>query len=966
MGTATRIPGILFETVTPPPRTRYPRMDIAGFVGFAASGPLDVPVMVEDIERFHEIFGRDLNLAWDPHRGEMLQAHLAPAVRSFFRQGGRRCWVVRVAGNAATTRFLLPGALRVPAGSVDARSAVGAVAQARSAGSWADDCTVNTRLIKRNIALTRQSETGGHTTWKLGAGESVEPGSLLGIASGDSISFLPVTAASAGACVTSPGFRFERMVVSPALAVTATYLSADGEPATPLPQFGSDGAKFLLRIPPEIAAVATIGGFFRIQFAGGVLAYLQAERYYEEDNSGFSWVESVRVWREGSVASLPAVTAASLTASVFTMDLEVLRGTQVVSRFEGLGFTPGHLRYIGLLPGDEQLLGPATGERPALWAEATHPRFPLACPETGVLLPLGMLEIARPEFAQPAIFEGTALERDGLASMEPSLFLDAKLRNTRPAVLPAAARRYMLSIPSEIGAAVPADDRLTKLHALWPVDEVSLIAIPDAVHPGWELVDDEWSQLAAPEIEQAEILADGRYLLRWKPVATATEYQLQSAQDPRFLDARAEYSGPDLSRQFDPSPACVDAFYYRVRALRRGVVSPWSSTAARQTRSFPFTQCIQGLLPQSVLSIQSLGRSRFRMTWTSAGAGAIYRLETAADPEFLGASAAYVGPNLEVVLTMSRMSCFRVAAKVGAVDGPWSNTVIWAPGGTSRWQVKAVNPQSAEDAADASLLAIHRALVWMCAARGDAMALLTLSAHYREKAALTHRMQLESALEEDDEGLITSFAALYHPWLLTTDASGASQRASRPMPPDGAACGVIAARALRRGAWLSPGNQPIEEVLALVPEFTPQAVGILLGAQVNMVVDRPRGFIALGADTLSRFRQLSSIHVRRLLILLRRLALRDGPQFVFESNDAIHQRTVRRHFEQILSDMFVLGAFAGESQQEGFRVSTDSSATDVDEGRMVVTLKIAPSAPLQFLTVRLVRSGSESLSLEVA
>ena len=44
--TARRLPGIAFEAEGPPPLTVLPRMDVAVLVGFAASGPLDIPVAV--------------------------------------------------------------------------------------------------------------------------------------------------------------------------------------------------------------------------------------------------------------------------------------------------------------------------------------------------------------------------------------------------------------------------------------------------------------------------------------------------------------------------------------------------------------------------------------------------------------------------------------------------------------------------------------------------------------------------------------------------------------------------------------------------------------------------------------------------------------------------------------------------------------------------------------------------------
>ena len=93
----SRLPGFRFETQAPALPEVLPRMDIAVFVGFAASGPLQIPVAIESEAQFAAIFGEDAPLAWDLSRGEQLYAHLGPAVRAFFRNNGNRCWVIRVA-----------------------------------------------------------------------------------------------------------------------------------------------------------------------------------------------------------------------------------------------------------------------------------------------------------------------------------------------------------------------------------------------------------------------------------------------------------------------------------------------------------------------------------------------------------------------------------------------------------------------------------------------------------------------------------------------------------------------------------------------------------------------------------------------------------------------------------------------------------------------------------------------------
>ena len=109
-------------------------------------------------------------------------------------------------------------------------------------------------------------------------------------------------------------------------------------------------------------------------------------------------------------------------------------------------------------------------------------------------------------------------------------------------------------------------------------------------------------------------------------------------------------------------------------------------------------------------------------------------------------------------------------------------------------------------------------------------------------------------------------------------------------------------------------------------------------------------------------------NVRRLLALLRRLALLHGADYVFEPNDAAFRRRIERGFEAILGLLFERGAFAGAPRRRGATGSRSATRRtrpqSVDAGRLIVELQVAPSVPLEFLTVRLVRSG-DRLTVEV-
>src|SRR5439155_24041028 len=140
--------------------------DIAGFVGFTRSGPIDVPVAVEDSPRFHDVFGEDVALADDEASGDVAYAELPPAVRAFFRNGGARCWIVRVAGRTAVgNTFLIPGLLTRP----PAEAGVGgALALARSAGRWSDALAVNATITQRPLSTSAESPPGGGTIQLIG------------------------------------------------------------------------------------------------------------------------------------------------------------------------------------------------------------------------------------------------------------------------------------------------------------------------------------------------------------------------------------------------------------------------------------------------------------------------------------------------------------------------------------------------------------------------------------------------------------------------------------------------------------------------------------------------------------------------------------------------------------------------------------------------------------------------------
>ena len=250
----------------------------------------------------------------------------------------------------------------------------------------------------------------------------------------------------------------------------------------------------------------------------------------------------------------------------------------------------------------------------------------------------------------------------------------------------------------------------------------------------------------------------------------------------------------------------------------------------------------------------------------------------------------------------------------------------------------------------------------LSAARGDLFSVLGLPREFDAQSCAGYKSLLFSRMLTEDDDSTLSYAGIYFPWLIVRDAADDQPGAIRSVAPDATILGSIAALTIASGAWFAPGNQLLKGVVDLDPPTTDRAPYIFFDNHLNLVVQESPGFLAMSSFTLSPSSQLEDINVRRLLILLRRLALREGVDYVFQPNDRAFWRIVQRRFEEVLGGLFLRGAFAGTTQAESFMVRTDSSVNppeSVAQGRFIVEIRVAPSLPLEFLTVRLLQSGGD-------
>jgi phage tail sheath protein FI len=206
--------------------------------------------------------------------------------------------------------------------------------------------------------------------------------------------------------------------------------------------------------------------------------------------------------------------------------------------------------------------------------------------------------------------------------------------------------------------------------------------------------------------------------------------------------------------------------------------------------------------------------------------------------------------------------------------------------------------------------------------------------------------------------LDSSSAALYYPWLnVANPLSPPTRAAAIKAPPSGFLAGILARSDAQHGVSKAPANLPILGAASLETNLTEADATTLNNAGINTLRIFPnRSLLVWGARTVSSDPDFKYVNVRRYFNYVEH-SIQQGTQWaIFEPNGEQLWANMRSTVSDFLTNEWRNGALMGTKPEEAFFVKCDRTTmtqSDLDNGRLVCLIGIAPIRPAEFVIIRI-------------
>jgi uncharacterized protein len=254
---------------------------------------------------------------------------------------------------------------------------------------------------------------------------------------------------------------------------------------------------------------------------------------------------------------------------------------------------------------------------------------------------------------------------------------------------------------------------------------------------------------------------------------------------------------------------------------------------------------------------------------------------------------------------------------------------------------------------EAAVSGLRDAIVDACDGRKDRFAITAASAGIGDTAGL--------GAPRD-----SSYAAFYYPWIRV--AAPHTRDGHRLVPPQGHLAGIYARVDIVHGVHRAPANEVVQGIVTQDPAGAVSPVEFTIGKReqdilsprgVNVIRDfrtSGNGVRVWGARTMAAAdAEWKYIPVRRLVIFIEQSIVRGLEWTVFEHNAEKTWIAVRSLIGNFLTTVWRTGALAGVKAEDAFFIKCDRTTMtqdDIDNGRLVCVVGVAPLTPAEFVVIR--------------
>jgi hypothetical protein len=194
---------------------------------------------------------------------------------------------------------------------------------------------------------------------------------------------------------------------------------------------------------------------------------------------------------------------------------------------------------------------------------------------------------------------------------------------------------------------------------------------------------------------------------------------------------------------------------------------------------------------------------------------------------------------------------------------------------------------------------------------------------------------------------------LYYPWVTALDPAGGTV----DVPPSGYMAGVYARNDVERGVHKAPANTVPFGALRFTREINAFQQELLNPRGINCLRSfTNRGHRVWGARTLGSDPNWKYVNVRRYFLYLERSIELSTQWAVFEPNGTMLWDSVRESIEDFLYNEWVNGRLLGGDPKQAYFVRCDRTTmtqNDIDNGRLVCLIGVAPLTPAEFVIFRI-------------